>query len=182
MADEPENNEDFIDESEESSIEEAKSAPKLKMPGMPSASQEHDKEELEKKAEELKRRIEAEKEKIDMLETAEAPEMPAPARKTPAEEPELESAPESEIDVPEPPKGIKEFEEEVKKEKKAALPAADPEEMQIKERLEQIEPKIKIMQWDYEHGQINPAKKVQYDKLLEEQKKLTARLMEIQRQ
>ena len=38
---------------------------------------------------------------------------------------------------------------------------------------------MKILKWDYERGQINPAKKAQYDKMLEEQKVITAKLEEL---
>ena len=81
------------------------------------------------------------------------------------------------VEIPEPPKGIQEFEEEVEKEeeaeeekpkegkpapppdaeekkpKKAPEPKEDHEVAKVKARMDELSPKMRILKWDAEKGQ-----------------------------
>lgn len=63
--------------------------------------------------------------------------------------------------------------ESAEKEEPAPEIVEDSEEVKAaKERLAQIKGKVLTLRWDMEHGQINPAKKAQYEKLKPEYEKL----------
>ena len=73
----------------------------------------------------------------------------------------------------EEPASEEESKASAEKEEPAPEIVEDSEEVKAaKERLAQIKGKVLTLRWDMEHGQINPAKKAQYEKLKPEYEKL----------
>ena len=50
------------------------------------------------------------------------------------------------------------------------------ENKEMEQKLVQMKQKLAVMEWDVQHDQINPAKKVKYNKLKEECMKLEEQL------
>ncbi len=51
---------------------------------------------------------------------------------------------------------------------------------QLKEKLYQMENHMRTLEWDYQHQQINPFKKQQFEALLKEKKQLIEKIKQLE--